>query len=561
MAPPREDASWRSAEHLDEMTCLFYVERQLERARALEVSAHAETCPVCRTLLRAMERESRLLTRAMLEEDEPFPARLAAFRRTARHSMQWVWPLVFGLAATGVYALYTGYIEPWQQNLEQAGFGGSNLLNLLIFQSAFWKGWQSMLSFFEILALLIVAGIAALFFRRRLRRGSALALVLAGFCGLLAYPAPAGATEFRKADSVTIPAGEVIHSDLYATGGRIRVAGTIEGDLIIAGGDIEISGHVLGDVLASCGSLRVPGKVDGSIRGYTGNSTLRGSVGHNVMLFGGDINIDRGAQIGGSLTTFAGHLSIDGNVGRDLLAYTGQTTVGGTIDGGAKVTASDLNIDSGAKIAGPVTYRGEHPPSVSPEAKLASPVQYTRTHHGPDYGSPHYYIWQVIWTAAYILFGLVLFALMPAFSGEAVASAERYGASLGLGLLVGCSMPIAALIACVTVVGLFVGVATLFLWWACLYFAQLIVGAMIGQWIMGRTRELWPMIGRMAVGFVILRLCTMIPHGGGFIKIVAIIWGLGALALAVYHRFQPRSSVGLPVSAPLPPAPIGMQPA
>lgn len=418
-----------------------------------------------------------------------------------------------------------------------------------------------MLSFFEILALLIVAGIAALFFRRRLRRGSALALVLAGFCGLLAYPAPAGATEFRKGDSVTIPADEVIHGDLYASGGRIRVAGTIEGDLIIAGGDIEISGHVLGDVLASCGSLRVPGKVGGNIRGYTGNSTLRGSVARNVMLFGGDINIDRGAQIGGSLTTFAGHVSIDGTVDHDLLAFTGQTTVGGTINGGAKITASDLNIDSGAAIAGPVTFRGEHPPSVSPEAKLASPVQYTRTHRGPDYGSPHYYIWQVIWTAAYILFGLVLFALMPVFVGEAVGSAERYGASLGLGLLVGCSMPIAALIACVTVVGLFVGVATLFLWWACLYFAQLIVGAMIGQWIMGRTRDLWPMIGRMAVGFVILRLCTMIPHGGGFIKFAAIIWGLGALALAVYHRFQPRSSTGVPAAAPLPSAPIGMQPA
>ncbi len=53
----------------------------------------------------------------------------------------------------------------------------------------------------------------------------------------------------------------------------------------------------------------------------------------------------------------------------------------------------------------------------------------------------------------------------------------------------------------------------------------------------------------------------MIPHGGGFIKFAAIIWGLGALALAVYHRFQPRSSAGVPAAAPLPSAPIGMQPA
>src|SRR5213594_5093887 len=173
-------------EHLDEMTCMLYLERQLERTRALEVSAHTQSCDTCRTLLRAMERESRLLTRAMLEEDEPLPSRLAQFQERARKSMQWIWGLVFGLAATGAYALYTGYVLPWETQLEQAGFGGSNLLSLLIFQGAMWKGWQSMITLLEVLAMLTLAGLGALFFRRKIRRGSALALVFAGFCAVLA---------------------------------------------------------------------------------------------------------------------------------------------------------------------------------------------------------------------------------------------------------------------------------------------------------------------------------------------------------------------------------------
>jgi len=52
-------------DHLDEMTCLLYAERQLDRARAQAVSAHTQDCAACRTLLRALDRESRLLTRAM----------------------------------------------------------------------------------------------------------------------------------------------------------------------------------------------------------------------------------------------------------------------------------------------------------------------------------------------------------------------------------------------------------------------------------------------------------------------------------------------------------------
>jgi anti-sigma factor RsiW len=90
----------RTIKHIDEMTLLLYVERQLDRESAQEVSLHTQTCEKCLTLLRALDRESRLLTRAMLEQDEPLPARLAEFRLAVKKSMQWIWGLVFGLATT-----------------------------------------------------------------------------------------------------------------------------------------------------------------------------------------------------------------------------------------------------------------------------------------------------------------------------------------------------------------------------------------------------------------------------------------------------------------------------
>ncbi|PYT43293.1 MAG: hypothetical protein DMG47_13740 [Acidobacteria bacterium] len=541
--------------HLDEMTLLLYIERQLDRARGLEVSAHTQECDTCRTLLRALERESRLLTRAMLEENEPLPSRLAQFQERARKSMQWIWGLVFGLAATGAYALYTGYVLPWEQQLEQAGFGGSNLLSLLIFQGAMWKGWQSMITLLEVLAMVTLAGLGAMFFRRRIRRGSALALVFAGLCTVLAMPTGASATEFRHEERLTIAKDEVIHGDLFAAGGRIRVEGTIEGDLVMAGGDIEISGHVLGDVLSSSGTLRVPGHVDGNIRSYAGNLTLKGTVGRNVMIFGGDVNIDRDAKIGGSITSFTGHESIDGHVKRDVLAMGGQITITGTIGGSAKIKSGELIIDSSAEVGGPIDSTGDKPPQVSAQAKLASPVHFEKLKHGDDYRTVHYYVWQVIWAAAFILFGLVLFAAMPNFSQDAVKSAEHYGAAAGLGVLVLFGVPIAACIACITVVGLFIGISTLFLWYASLYFAQIIVGALIGQWLMGRTSELWPLIGRMTVGVVIVRLCTTIPHVGGWVKFAAILWGIGAISLAVYRRFQPVIAPNMPSAPYTPPIP------
>jgi cytoskeletal protein CcmA (bactofilin family) len=548
----------QNLKHLDEMTCLLYLERQLDRARGLEVSAHTQVCDSCRTLLRALERESRLLTRAMLEDNEPLPSRLRQFQLAARRSMQWIWGLAFGLAATGVYALYTQYIEPWQQQLQQAGFSGTNLLGLLIFQSPFWKGWQSMITLLEVLALATLGGLGVMFLRRRIRRGSALALVFAGLCVAMAMPRPAFATEFRKADRVTIGKDEVIHSDLYVAGGQIRIGGTIEGDLVVAGGDVEVSGHVEGDLLSASGQVRMTGQVDGSIRGYAGNITIKGKVGRNVMTFGGDVNIDHDAVIAGSVTTGSGRLSLDGHVGRDLLAFAGQSNLSGDIGGSVKIRGGELNIDSSADIKGPVEFEGDKEPQVSGQAKLASPVQFVKHTRGPNYSNPHYYVWQVIWMAAFILYGLVLYSLMPKFSQEAVKSAEQYGAAAGLGVLVLFGVPIAACIACITVVGLFIGVSTLLVWWASVYFAQVIVGTVVGQWLMGRTNEFWPVVGRMAVGVVIVRLCTTIPDVGGWVKFVAVLWGIGAISLAIFRRFQPVPATGVtvpPGAQPLPPNP------
>ena len=544
--------------HLDEMTCLLYLERQLDRARGLEVSSHTQECESCRTLLRALDRESRLLTRAMFEDNEPLPSRLAQFQETARRSMQWIWGLAFGLAATGLYALYTQYIEPWQQQLQQAGFSGTNLLGLLIFQSAFWKGWQSMITLLEILALATLGGLGVMLLRRRIRRGSALALLFAGLCVAMAMPAPASATEFRKGDRITIGKDEVVHSDLYVAGGQIRIGGTIEGDLVVAGGDVEVSGHVAGDMLSASGQVRMTGQVDGSIRGYAGNITIKGKVGRNVMTFGGDVNIDHDAAITGSVTTGSGRLSLDGHVGRDLLAFAGQANLSGSIDGSAKIRGGELNIDSSTVIKGPVEFEGDREPQVSPQATLGSPVRFVKRTTGPNYSNPHYYVWQVIWMAAFILYGLVLYSLMPKFSQEAVKSAEQYGAAAGLGVLVLFGVPIAACIACVTVVGLFIGVSTLFVWWASVYFAQVVVGTVVGQWLMGRTSEFWPVVGRMAVGVVIVRLCTTIPGVGGWVKFVAVLWGIGAISLAVFRRFQPLPVTGVsvpPGAQPLPPNP------
>jgi hypothetical protein len=545
----------RMDEHLDEMTLLLYVEGQLDRKRAQEVSAHTQDCTPCRTLLRALERESRLLTRAMLEEDEPLPSRLAAFQERARNSMQWIWGLVFGLAATGVYAFYTEYVEPVQQRFEQAGFGGSSLLNLMIFQGAFWKGWQSMLTLIEVLAFLTIAGSAMMFLRRRLRRGTVFAMMVAAICSAASLSSSAMASEFRKGDTVQVDKGETIKGDAYLSGHHVKVEGTVDGDLFLFCQNADIEGHITGDIIAFAQIVRVSGQVDGNIRTFSNTSLISGAVAKNFMSFSETMTLDSSGKIGGSATTFGNTLAIDGKLGRDLLSFGNNTTVSGTIGGGIQAQSNHFRFNSGAQVDGPIKIKGEDSPDVSPGAKLASPVEFTRVEHHTKYEESHFYIWRIIWTAAGILLGLALFLLMPGFAREAADSAERYGASFGLGVLVMFGVPIAAIIACITVVGILVGISTFLLWLFVLFCAHIVVGTIVGQWLMGHTRETWQLIGRMVVGVILLRVVEMIPHLGGWIRFAVVLWGMGAISLAIYRRLHPASTPIIP-GAPIAPSPL-----
>ena len=545
----------RLVEHLDEMTGMLYVEGQLDRNRAQQVSAHAQDCSSCRILLRALERESRLLTRAMREEDEPLPSRLAAFQNSAQKSMQWIWGAVFGLAATGVYALYTGYVEPMQQRFEQAGFGGSSVLNLMIFQGAFWKGWQSMVTLLEVLALLTIAGSAVMFLRRRMRRGgSVFAMMVAGICAAASMPSPAMATEFRgEGDTIEVAKDEVIKGDFFGHGHHVKIDGTVDGDVYVfcQGADIEC--HVTGDVIAFAQMLRVNGKVDGNIRSFTNTTLVSGNVTKNLLSFAETVTIDPTGKVDGSVTTFVNTLTIDGSVGRDVLAFVNETVIAGTVAGSIQAQGNTLKFNSGAQVNGPVKFKGNKPPEVSSGAKLATPVEFTQIEHHSRYQDSGFYVWRVIWIAAVILFGLVLFSVLPAFARATVDSAERYGASFGLGVLVLFGVPIAAFIACITVVGLLIGISTFILWCTAMFCAQIVVGTVVGQWLMGHTRETWQLIGRMVVGVILVRVVEMIPFFGGWVKFAVLLWGMGAISLAIYRHFTPAHTATVPVSPVMPP--------
>ena len=139
-----------------------------------------------------------------------------------------------------------------------------------------------------------------------------------------------------------------------------------------------------------------------------------------------------------------------------------------------------------------------------------------------------------------------------------------------MGVLIFFGVPIAAVIACVTVVGIPLGILALGFWMLMLCCAEIVVGTVVGNWILGRAHDTSGLIGRMALGFVLVRLVyTGLEqmHVVGLLTGLAIwMWGMGSICLALYRRLQPAIGGGTPTAPYAPPLPPnttvgGIQPA
>jgi hypothetical protein len=151
-----------------------------------------------------------------------------------------------------------------------------------------------------------------------------------------------------------------------------------------------------------------------------------------------------------------------------------------------------------------------------------------------------YYWHRVLLWGASFLFGLLLLLLLPGFFADAVQATKRVGPAMGFGVLFLFATPIVAIIACITIVGLGIGITTFLLYAIALYSAPIFVGSWLGEQLLGAEVGLGPTIGRLALGLAILRALTMVPFAGALIAIIVVVWGLGALVLTLHRKMGPH---------------------
>lgn len=382
-------------------------------------------------------------------------------------------------------------------------------------------------------------------------------LLLTGLLLAMVFAANATRIEFGKNKIIDKP----VYEDLYIAGADITINAPVHGDLIIAGGTITINDTVTNDILVAGGRVTFNGYVGDDIRCAGGNLMVMNNVAGDLVITGGTITIKKGITLGGLMasggeitmngsvagpvSTMAGTLLLNGTAQKNIDCKGGKITINGTVQGPAVLAATDeIVIGNSAAFEKGVRYwsrnkRVDFKQSVKAGEAVYDPslrMQHNRWYY-LGFASVVGLIWYV--GMVFLMIALVQYLFGNSMKKAADTAYNKALRSLGYGVLYWIGVPFAAAVACLTVIGVPLGVIVLLAYIVLLLLSTVITSVLGANWLNNRSATNWRYwrIVFVSLGiFIVLKILSFTPFLGWLILIVLTCIAFGALLQNINWR-------------------------
>jgi cytoskeletal protein CcmA (bactofilin family) len=273
----------------------------------------------------------------------------------------------------------------------------------------------------------------------------------------------------------------------------------------------------------------------------------------HVVITGG-VTVPAG-RTAGDVVVVDGTVRIAGHVTGDVISVSGPVRVTGRVDGDLIVVSDRAFLGSAARVGGDLRY-GDERPVLARGASVGGKVSNEDWADAANgWGWVSLIGWWLAVSVSTLVVGVLLVVLAPAALHAAErAVRERLGATVAWGLGIAIGVPLLAVLALVTLVGIPFGIALLLAAIPVLLVAYVTSAWMLGRRVLrNRSTSRW---AALFAGWAILRVLALIPVVGALVGLVATVVGLGALAVALWRAGRPDAPAARP-DAPAPgrPAP------
>lgn len=259
-----------------------------------------------------------------------------------------------------------------------------------------------------------------------------------------------------------------------------------------------------------------------------------------VVVVNGDVAVERGETSKG-VFIIDGNARIAGRVDGDVVLVAGDALVAGRVDGDVVTIAGRAHLLPTANVGGDLIY-GDERPRVAPAATVAGKTE--KEGWSDSLGLFPFIGAIVFWLAVTVssaVLGILLLLIAPRAADATFAQARsRFWTTVGIGAAIFIALPIVALVAAVTLVGLplAIGVGLILLPLAA-------VAYVTAAWALGRIIVKPPRerILSFLAGLAILRVAALVPILGLAVWLGAVIVGLGLIGAAIgAARHEPSAA-------------------
>lgn len=351
-----------------------------------------------------------------------------------------------------------------------------------------------------------------------------------------------------------------VYEDLYVAGGTVSINAPVHGDLIVAGGTIAINDSVYNDLLLAGGTVTLNGYVGDDIRCAGGQLRISKNAGGDVLIAGGTINIEREVTLKGlvisggtviidgtvlgEIRSAAGNFVLNGTAGKGIDCRGGKITINGDVKGMAVLSAMNkLVIGNSASFTNDVRY-------YSPESKVdfrqsvkngKAVYDESLAVNKDERRMMGFGVMGLLWYLGMVLIMIMLIEYLFTRLLKKAGDTFRYEKlkSLVRGFLFFVVVPVLAVLAFVSIVGLPVGFILLFGYILVLSVTTSITALVITHSLNNNyfhKTNYWSLVFIAFGIFILLKLVSLIPVLGWLVMLVLACIALGAVILNVKWR-------------------------
>lgn len=358
---------------------------------------------------------------------------------------------------------------------------------------------------------------------------------------LFLIPLTVSAANFQAGDTVDVETD----GNAYAAGSVVQVSNEVRGDVFLAGETVHVNARIREDAYIAGESVAINAPIGDDLHVFGETIVINDDIRGDLIAFGKSVVISPDSRISGQVIIGAANVEADGWFDRNVRIMAGEAKVKGLFLKDLNLSSSGTpEISEEADIRGDLYLKIQEGKSVVvPDGVVRGEVKRTMISKAVPSKTRSSFLGGlgVFSLLSRIVIGAILIALLRGFAvryGEKMmAKRKAMWKTLGVGFLVMIVPPFAAIILFLGILTIPLAVLTLLAWGTMLYVAALASGLLVANifFPVKKTDKYLTMIGKFALGTVILSFVGIIPFAGFFLTFIVYMLSLGAL-YAYYNK-------------------------